>query len=476
MFNFLKKKKNSIKDTDSENEKNGSTIIGSNFAALKSIKISIQTAAQKFSKPLKYNRSLLDDGSAKINIKNTAFKSNVVVKDPYTGNVLTLTKAEAKLKYGKNWTKHLAEADHKISLEQRYEQTKNNPWLTNDDVKTSSNSSDNLEVVSRKFNNAKRSRSNKEFVTDDEYLNKTGVKLSKDGKEKAIKNEKEALKALKKQDLNNSIKNIIDTGHSAGKAAAQNAGMTCLTMSGIMNIVDVINGKKSSKDAIKDTVIDTGKAATTGYIMGGELTTVSHTLSNSSSKFLKALSKSNVPGNVITAIMLTGDTLKKYSEGKISTQECLINLGEKGLNFTTMGYSMGVGQAIIPIPVVGAAVGALVGSIVTSNYYHKLISTLQIKELEHQERLRIIQECEEASRQICAFRAELETYLETYFKEYQDCFDDALNAIYTSFENGDADGIIGGANQITNKLGGKVYYNNMNEFKEYLFDDSKDIL
>ncbi|WP_300357811.1 hypothetical protein, partial [Fusobacterium sp.] len=87
MFNFLKKKKNSIKDTDSENEKNGSTIIGSNFATLKSIKISIQTAAQKFSKPFKYNRSLLDDGSAKINIKNTAFKSNVVVKDPYTGNV-----------------------------------------------------------------------------------------------------------------------------------------------------------------------------------------------------------------------------------------------------------------------------------------------------------------------------------------------------------------------------------------------------
>lgn len=35
-------------------------------------------------------------------------------------------KAEAKLKYGEDWTNHLAESDHKIALEKRYEQTKDN--------------------------------------------------------------------------------------------------------------------------------------------------------------------------------------------------------------------------------------------------------------------------------------------------------------------------------------------------------------
>lgn len=479
MFRLFKEKKQSteimVADQKDE-EKDDSVKIGTGFAATESARASTQAAAQKFAKPPKYDRSVLDDGAAKRNIKIDAFKSGVTVKDPYTGDVLTLTKAEARRIYGENWTKHLAEADHKISLEQRYEQTKNNPWLTNDDVKTSSNSSDNLEVVSRKFNNAKRSRCNEDFVSDNEYLEKTGVKLSEGGKEKAIKSEKAAQKALKKQDFRDSAKNIVKTGHNAGVAAAKNAGATGFTMSGIMNMTAVIYGEKSPEDAVADTVVDAGKSAVTGYVMGSGLTTISRTLSESSSKFLRALSESNVPGKVITAVVLTGDTLKRYGNGEISTQECLIELGEKGLNFTTTGYSMAVGQAIIPIPVVGAAVGALVGSIVTSNYYNQLITTLQTKELEHQERLRIIAECKEATRQARAFTEELEAYLASYFKEYQDCFDDALAAIHTSFQMGDADGVITGANQITRKLGGKVYYDNMTEFKDFLFDDSTDML
>ena len=479
MFDFLKKKKKTTEIVvveQQDEDRDDSIKIGAGFAATESARTSIRAAAQKFAKPTKYDRSVLDDGAAKRNIKIDAFKSGGTVKDPYTGDVLTLTKAEARMKYGDDWTRHLAEADHKISLEHRYDETKNNPWLTNDDIKASSNSSDNLEVVSRKFNNAKRSRSSDKFVTDDEYLEKTGVKLSKDGKQKAIQSEKTAQKVLKKQDFKDSVRNITQTGHNAGMVAAKNSGTMGLAMSGIMNMTAVIKGEKSAEDAIADTVVDTGKAAATGYVMGGGLTTISHTLSGSSSKFLRALSESNVPGKVITAVVLTGDTLKRYGNGEITTQQCLIELGEKGLNFATTGYSMAVGQALIPIPVVGATVGALVGSMLTSNYYNQLIITLQTRELEHQERLRIIDECERAAQEARAFRAEMEAYLASYFNNYQDCFDDALIIINESFRTGDADGIISGANKITRKLGGKVNYNNMDEFRNFLFDDSMDIL
>lgn len=157
MFKFFKNKKSTeIVVVDKDTDENGDSVaLGAGFATIESASVSTQATAQKFAKPEKYDRSVLDDNMAKRNIKAEAFQSGVTVKDSYTGDVLTLTKAET---------------DHKISLQQRYEQTKDNPWLTSDDVKASSNSSDNLEVVSRKFNNAKRSRSNTEFVTDDEYL------------------------------------------------------------------------------------------------------------------------------------------------------------------------------------------------------------------------------------------------------------------------------------------------------------------
>ncbi|WP_349401470.1 hypothetical protein, partial [Clostridium perfringens] len=75
-----------------------------------------------------------------------------------------------------------------------------------------------------------------------------------------------------------------------------------------------------------------------------------------------------------------------------------------------------------------------------------------------------------------AFRAELESYLQSYFREYRDCFDEALSEIQYGFQSGDADSVILGANQITRKLGGRVYYETVEEFKDFLADDSTDIL
>ena len=474
---FRKKKKTEIIIDDNKREDDNKSVqLSTGFVATDSARTSTQTAAQKFAKPAKYDRRVLDDGAAKKAVKIDAFKSGVEVRSPYTGDVLKLTKQEAKRQYGENWTNHLAEADHKIPLKKRYQQTKDNPWLTNDNIKASSNSRDNLEVVSRKYNNAKRSRSNKEFVTDSEYLEKKGIEISEKGKVQAIESEKKAQRALRRQDFKDSAGNIIKTGHAAGTAAAKNTGLTALTMSTIMNIVAVSKGEKSAKDAVVDTISDTGKAAATGYVMGATLTTLCHTLSYSSSKFIRALAASNVPGKVITAVMVTGNTLKRYGNGEITTQECLIELGDKGLNFVTTGYSMAVGQALIPIPVVGAAVGAMVGSIMTSSYYNQLITTLKTRELEHQERLRIIAECEVAAQKAREFRMELESYLNDYFQEYRDCFDEALSTINFAFKTGDADGVIAGANQITRKLQGKVYYDNMDEFKSFIFDDSTDVL
>ena len=71
--------------------------------------------------------------------------------------------------------------------------------VKNEDIKNITNSEDNLQTVSRKFNNAKRSRTNEEFVNDTEYLEKTGVKLSEGGKEKAIETGRKSQKIINKK-------------------------------------------------------------------------------------------------------------------------------------------------------------------------------------------------------------------------------------------------------------------------------------
>lgn len=449
---------------------------GSTYAAMQSANQSVRKAAEKFAKPAQYDRSLYDSGAAKRNAKMQAFQSGKTVIDPYTGNELCLTKAEAKMRFGDDWKAHLAESDHNISLKQRYEDTKYNAWQTVDDIKRSSNSADNMTVTSSKFNNAKRSRSNEEFVEDKAYLGKTDIELEEPGRQEAIQRQKKAERVMMRSDFADSARNIIETGHTAGVDAAYGASATALTMSGINNIVAVINGEKDAEEAIIDTATATGRVALNAYAQGGGVTVVTHSLSSSSSSFLRALGENNVPTQIITAVTMTGDVIKRYAAGEISTQECILQLGERGVTVATTGYASMVGQALIPIPIVGAAVGAMVGSALTSTYYNQLVSVLRRKELEHQERLRIIAECEQATQEMREFREELERYLESYFRDYQNCFDEALNMIHTSFQFGDANGMIAGANQITRKLGGKVHYNNMDEFKDFLFDDSTDIL
>lgn len=474
MFDFLKKKISDSTDlivqSETYEDENGASDIGAGYAATAIAQEATRNAAAKFAKPDTYtgNRTLYDSPAAKVNAKTKLFGTGETVIDPYTGDKLVLRKQEAKLLYGEEWQKHLAESDHVKPLEQIYKDTKGNVWNTTEDIKNAANSDDNIRVASRKFNNPKRNKTNKEYVENKEYLENKGVTLTEDGKRRAIRDGERAEASIHRQLKTSSINNVIQTGHEAGKAGAQSAGMTALTMSGIMNMISVIRGEKSSDEAIADTVKDGGKAAVTGYAMGSGLTIVSHSLSNSSSEFIQGLVQSNVPGKIITAVIVTGDTLAKWGNGEITTQECLIELGDKGLNMATMGYSMTVGQALIPIPIVGGAIGALVGSMLTSAYYRNLINTLQTRELEHQERMRIMEECHRAAQQTKAYRDELESYLEAYFKDYRDCFDTAISSMQFAYQCGDADAVIASANDITRKLGGTVQYENVEGYRRFL--------
>ena len=495
MFDFLKKKEKPTELVVAEDQegqegtdKDISIVTGTGHVIDSSIQSSTAQARIKFSRP-EYNpqtrKAYYDSPEAHKAAIDKAF-SGGTVKDSYTGAELVKKQRDAKIKYGADWQNHVAEADHIDPLSQVAKRTQKNPFLTTDDVREIGNAEDNFQVISRKLNQTskdvgKGGSTQQEWANDPTRMSGVAKNIESGEsidcvKKKIVDRGKAAEKRNDARAFWKGVRNAAQTAHEAGISGAKNAGITALTMSGIMNITAVIEGKKSTEEAIGDTIKDGGKAAISGYVMSGGLTTAYQALSGTSSQFLKALTESNVPGKVITAVILTGDTLKRYGNGEISTRECLIELGEKGLNLATAGYSMAIGQALIPIPIVGAAVGALVGSMLTSSYYNQLITTLRTKELEHQERIRIINECEQATQQIRVYRAKLEEYLNSYFKDYQNCFDEALNAIQTSFQIGDADGVIAGANQITRKLSGMVRYENMAEFKSYLFDESTDVL
>ena len=82
------------------------------------------------------------------------------------------TNKEARALFGKDYKDHVAEMDHVNPLKAIYEEHKHDAFTMKEDIKDAANSSENLQALSRKVNNAKRSRTQPELSKDLDYLKK----------------------------------------------------------------------------------------------------------------------------------------------------------------------------------------------------------------------------------------------------------------------------------------------------------------
>lgn len=528
-------------DNRKKKNKEAQIAIGSQIATNQSVQQMTAKADEKFYKP-KYNpqtrRTHYDDGISHKEAKNAAFSSDGVVRDPYTDAELVLTTKEAKMKYGNNWQEHLAEADHIDPLNQIARRTENKPWVTAEDIKNVGNSQDNFQVISRRTNQTggKGGSTQAEWSQDHERMQKisgqTGESVESISKRTREIGE-EAEKRNNAKFTQAEIKNVATTACTAGKAAAINSGGTVATISGIYNIVSCIKGEKTASDALKDIGKESAKASVAGYVNGAALTVLNHTLTSSKSEFLKVLGKNNVAGKVIITVSVTGETVAKCVNGEISVKECVVELGDKGCSFGGASCGAVVGQTVIPIPIVGAAVGSLIGGTLTSELYDNIIrqkvlyadeeerrkqqeiyeammryyaeqqrraevqqliktntemaalSSIQsiIQSGEFQNLMRVsgayfrdraeierrIAECVLVTLQLNEYRRQLQECTDRYFAECRECFSSALDFMDSSLKIGNCDGAIAGVNQVTKLFAKDPVVENTEDFRKKIF-------
>ena len=411
----------------SKNDKQ-EVIIVTGLSASESARVSAEIAARRFAKPHDYtgSRTLYDSGSAKRQAKMSLFHDGAEVRDPYTGEILTLTKAEAKARFGADWQKHLAESDHVHPLERIYSEHKSDAFVTNENIRDAANSPDNMQVTSRQLNNTKRSQTNEEFMRDSEYRERKGITLSEESESKSVRRGSEAKSSVDRKLFGDSVKNAASTFHSAGLAGAKYAGSSALTAAGIMNAVAVLKGEKDPIDAVADTLKTGGVGALTGYVTSGGLTVLSQKLSYSSNELVKRIATSNLLGQIVTAVMTVGGTVKRYASGEIDTGEFILELGRDGAGFAAGSYGFGVGQVLIPIPVVGGVIGSMVGYALSGAFYGSLAESLNAAKFAREERIRIERECAEAVKAIRDFRAKMEELISQYLTSHITAFHEAF--------------------------------------------------
>lgn len=259
---------------------------------------------------------------------------------------------------------------------------------------------------------------------------------------------------------------IAKVSHRAGVQTAESAAIIGGSVSIVKNIVSVCKGEEEPEEAVKNVAKDTASTTVVGYATGFTGTALKGAMQNSGSEYIRALSKTNVASTVVAVTISATKTLSRYFKGEIDGVECLETLGEQGTGMISSAMFAAIGQAVIPIPVVGGLIGGMIGYSLSSATYGILMESLKDAKLAKNERKKIEQICEEHIKLIRQYREEIEHIIADYLVDETEIFRESFSGIKNALAIGDVDWFIESSNTVTENFGGKVNFTNMKEFNE----------
>lgn len=263
-------------------------------------------------------------------------------------------------------------------------------------------------------------------------------------------------------------KDMAGIAHKAGKEAAKQGAVIAGTVSIVQNLTAVVQGDKDPGEAMLSVAKDTMSSAAISYGTGFTGAAVKGFMQNAKSGTVQTLSKTNLPGILVTVSLSAATTIKRYCQGDITGVECFEELGEQGTGMISSALFATIGQIAIPIPVVGGLIGGMLGYAVASASYGTLLSSLKEADLAAKERKEIEAVCAQQIQFIREYRAQMEAIISEYLNSYTEVFNESFSGIKDALAIGDVDGVISSANRVTEALGKKALFDNMDEFEQLM--------
>ena len=274
---------------------------------------------------------------------------------------------------------------------------------------------------------------------------------------------KEAIFA-RKHPLIFTIKDMTKISHQAGVEQAKIGISISAVVSLIRNVVALCKNEKKPIDAAKELVVDSGEGAFVAYLNGFGGSFIKSGMQNSSNEIVRGVSKSNAPAMIVTSAIDVGKSLARLCKGEISIAECLSEMGEKGTGYLNSALFATIGQMAIPVPIIGAMSGSIIGYTLNSIFYKELKTALKEAEITRIQRIVIEEECQATIKQINKYREEMKILSNLYFNDQIATFNFAFSCMDKAFYSENIDDFIMGANMITKKLGQEVQFSTMQEF------------
>ncbi|QTO94856.1 hypothetical protein J5D25_04050 [Helicobacter pylori] len=269
-------------------------------------------------------------------------------------------------------------------------------------------------------------------------------------------------------------KDVTRVSHQAGMNVAQTGAWICGGVSAITNIYECIANGKDPMKALKHTLVATAKGGALSYGSAFASSSLGGLMQSSANKIIQSLGKGSVPTIIVSVVATNATILGRYFSGKIDKAELLKQLGKANTTLISSGAMAVAGQALIPIPVVGALIGGLVGATLSETCLNALLKAREEAKLARQRRIEIEKECRELIKLLEVYQNQFKEVFERYFHETTKFFNQSFNELERVLYAGDADLAIGVNNKIQERLGQKPLFNNKQECWE-LITSNKEI-
>ncbi|GAA9844421.1 hypothetical protein VN0594_10260 [Helicobacter pylori] len=284
----------------------------------------------------------------------------------------------------------------------------------------------------------------------------------------------EAIEARLNPNLS-TARDVASISHQAGMNAAQTGAWIGGGVSLVTNVYECIANGKDPMKALKHTLVATAKGGVLSYGSAFASSSLGGLMQSSANKIIQSLGKGSVPAMIVGACVANATVLTRYFSRKIDKTELLKQLGKANTTLVSSGAMAVVGQALIPIPVVGALVGGFVGAVLSETCFNALLKAREEAKLARQRRIEIERECREIIKLLEIYQNQFKEVFEKYFHETTKFFNQSFNELERASYAGDADLAIGVNNKIQERLGQKALFDNKQEGWELIISN-KDII
>ncbi|WP_350551170.1 hypothetical protein [Pseudoalteromonas sp. 120-MNA-CIBAN-0494] len=284
-------------------------------------------------------------------------------------------------------------------------------------------------------------------------------------------NQEQADKIANNYKFKSAITDMHKSGLKAGIVGASLTGGISFLAEGY----SVIKGEKDFAEATLNTAINSAKGFATGYTV----TVMSKGITHSSSYFLgeqlaKSITRSSAPVAIAVGVVNTSKYIVSYLKGEIELEELTENISHTAITGTSSFYYGALGQLAIPIPVVGALVGAGVGYFIGNMIHQSGLVALgdsAVVKASKERRNQIRAICLEAIPQIQKNRAELQSLLDKHFAERKHIFDSTFLAMDLAVDNAEPEQYINALNSLNERFDCELPFQNFAEFDQLMQSD-----